>query len=131
MTPMPAASRPQIQVPAEASMKGIMISSVPTASIPIPTGSRSTPPRRAAPMASARSACSVPLPRYQAEAGRYRRAAQIPARVRGTLMRKEARQPQSSPSQPMNPPLSTGPSATETPMTAPKSPKARPRASPE
>ena len=30
----------------------------------------------------------------------------------------------------MSPPLSTGPTATETPMTAPKSPKARPRDSP-
>ena len=58
MTPMPAASRPQIQVPAEASMKGIMMSSVPTASIPIPTGSRSTPPRWAAPVAPALPAAS-------------------------------------------------------------------------
>ena len=73
MTPMPATSRPQIQVPAEASMKGIMMSSVPTASSPIPTGSRSTRPRRVVPVASpaaARSVCSVPLPRCQAEAGR-------------------------------------------------------------
>ena len=75
MTPMPAASKPQIQVPAEASMKGIMMSSVPTASSPIPTGSRSTPPRWAAPAASPSglSACSVwpvSLPLDQAEAGR-------------------------------------------------------------
>ena len=59
MTPMPATSRPQIQVPAEASMKGIMMSSVPTASSPIPTGSRSTPPRWAAPVSSGLSACSI------------------------------------------------------------------------
>ena len=73
MTPMPATSRPQIQVPAEASMKGIMMSSVPTASSPIPTGSRSTPPRwgaPAAPTASPSSVCSVLLPCCQAEAGR-------------------------------------------------------------
>ena len=58
----------------------------------------------------------------QAEAGRYRRAAQMPAMTKGTLMRKEARQPQSAPSQPMRAPLSTGPTATETPMTPPKRP---------
>ena len=45
--PMPAASRPQTQAPAEASMKGIMISSVPAASSTIPTGSRSTRSRPA------------------------------------------------------------------------------------
>ena len=49
MMPMPATSRPQIQAPADASMKGTMIRSVPTVSSPIPTGSRSTLRDRGAP----------------------------------------------------------------------------------